>query len=232
MFTEREFRIPRLWSNAELRRIGALVEGGVVNVSGWKDSDKDGGHYRDYFPRASHYDITNFGGYRGLEDSGSGIFLDLTAPLPEDLREKFDVVFNHTTLEHIFEIDAAFDALCGMSRDLVIVVVPFIQIQHEKENVLDYWRFTPTALREMFRRRGFGTVYEAANAHAAAGIYILFVASRHPERWRGKMPDFQPLHAVGTAALTVFARKSVGMLANRVRGAVRCLTMSGARKSG
>lgn len=223
MFTEREFRIPRLWSNAELRRIGSLIEGSVVNVSGWKDSDKDGGRYRDYFPKASHYTVTNFEGHRGFQGGESEIFLDLTASLPGELQEKFDVVFNHTTLEHIFEINAAFDALCGMSRDLVIVVVPFIQTQHENKNVLDYWRFTPTALREMFRRRGFETVYEAANSHAVAGIYILFVASRHPERWRGKMPDFQPLHAVGETPLASFIRKTGKSLENTARRAVRGL---------
>lgn len=197
MFVERKFRLPRLWSNGELRRIGSLVEGSVVNVSGWKDSDKEGGLYRDYFPRAASYTLTNFGGYRGFQGTDSEIFLDLTARLPDDLRGRFDVVFNHTTLEHIFEVDAAFTALCEMSRDLVILVVPFSQVQHESGNVLDYWRFTPTALREMFRRRGFEPVYESANDHRNAGIYLFFVAAKEPERWRSKMPPFRPSNAVG-----------------------------------
>lgn len=223
MFTEREFRLPRLWSNAELRRVGPLVEGSVVNVSGWKDSDKNGGVYRDYFPRAAAYTITNYEGHRGHQGGESEIFLDLVAPLPDALHGRFDAVFNHTTLEHIFEVDKAFDTLCALSRDLVILVAPFIQTQHENRNVLDYWRFTPTCLREMFRRRGFETVYESANAHAVAGIYIFVVATRHPDRWRGKMPPFRPVAAAGESALMARLRAAARHLETAARRAAKAL---------
>ena len=65
----RKFRLPRVWSNRELRRVGSMVRGDVVNVSAWQDSDKEGGHYKDYFPNASSYTITNWRtearGYQG-----------------------------------------------------------------------------------------------------------------------------------------------------------------------
>jgi len=42
---EPRFRAPRLWSNAELKKILTVIDkyDSVVNVSGWKDIDKEGG---------------------------------------------------------------------------------------------------------------------------------------------------------------------------------------------
>ena len=50
---------PREWSNAELRRVAPYFDGRIINVSGWRDEDKVGGHYRDYFTCATAYDISN-----------------------------------------------------------------------------------------------------------------------------------------------------------------------------
>src|SRR5262245_10738440 len=104
---DRKFRVPRIWSNAELRKICSLVDGAVVNVSGWKDEDKQGGHYRDYFPRATSYSISNWrADARGFQgDIANEFFLDLEEPLEPSLKRKFDVVFNHTVLEHVFSIE-------------------------------------------------------------------------------------------------------------------------------
>lgn len=221
MLVEREFRVPRLWSNAELRRIGRWVTGDVVNVSGWQDSDKNGGRYKDYFPQAATYTVTNFEGHRGFQGTGSEIFLDLTAPLPDTLRERFDAVFNHTTLEHIYEVEKAFDTLCALSRDLLILVVPFVQTQHENKNVLDYWRFTPTALREMSRRRGFTPLYESCNRHMLAGVYIFFVAARHPERWNGKLPAFKAVQSAGETPIVTAAKALFKTAENAARRALK-----------
>ena len=125
---DRKFRLPRLWSNAEIRKFAPLFQGDVVNVSAWKDVDKEGRKYRDYFTKARSYSITNYNAdARGLQGVDGEIFLDLTAPLPAELKGKFDVVFNHTCLEHIFEVEKAFENLCLMSSDVVITVVPFLQ---------------------------------------------------------------------------------------------------------
>ena len=42
---------PRQWSNDVLRSLVPYLREStrVVNVSGWEDRDKEGGHYRDYF---------------------------------------------------------------------------------------------------------------------------------------------------------------------------------------
>ena len=130
-FRNRRFRLARSWSNDELRRIAPLCAGDVANVSGWEDRDKEGRLYRSYFTGAASYTLTNFPGERGFAGREGELLLDLGGELPPALEQRFEVVFNHTTLEHIFEVRRAFANLCRLSRDLVIVVVPFAQEQHE-----------------------------------------------------------------------------------------------------
>lgn len=196
MLVERKFRLPRIWSNQELEKIAPLFSGTIVNVSGWKDQDKQGKHYKNYFSNATSYDVTNYGGFRGSQENGKDIQLDLEAPLPSELNNKFDTVFNHTTLEHVFEVRTAFKNLCLMSKDIVIVVVPFAQTQHEHENIKDYWRFTPTCLHRLFEENQMNVIYEAANDHKNAGTYVIMVGSKNPDIWKNKMPAYQPLQEI------------------------------------
>jgi hypothetical protein len=182
------FRSARLWSNQELRRFAPELGGAVVNVSGAHDEDKEGRHYRDYFPAASSYDVTNYKGFRGATGREGEIFLDLADELPPGLARRFDVVFNHTTLEHIYEVRSAFRHLCEMSRDLVVVVVPFAQVTHWSESFGDFWRFTPMGLRRMFEENDLTVVHEAAGPRSGEPMYLLFVGSRHPERWSAGRP--------------------------------------------
>jgi len=184
----------RAWSNDQLRQIGILFTGDVVNVSGWRDDDRGqpAHKYREYFPEARSYALTNYPGTRGLADEeGGSIPVDLEAPMPADLAGRFDVVFCHTVLEHVLNVDRAFDALADLTRDITILVVPFMQDQHCDEGAYgDYWRFTPTALDGMLRRRGLSTVYVAANDQPWYPIYLFHVASRQPDAWRGRLPAF------------------------------------------
>lgn len=181
---DKKFRVPRVWSNTELKKFASLFDGSVVNVSGWKDIDKEGANYRDYFVNASEYWITNYKpearGFQG--DQENELFLDLASPLPADF-PRFDVVFNHTVLEHIFEVKAAFRNLCSLSNDIVIVVVPFLQEQHADYG--DYWRFTPLTLDKLFKQNGFVSLYISANDNADASIYVFAIASRFPNNWKG-----------------------------------------------
>ncbi len=187
---ERKFRLPRIWSNRELEKIAPLFSGAIVNVSGWKDEDKEGGHYKDYFTGATSYTVTNYGGFRGFQGNEKEILLDLTQVLPGELHGKFDVVFNHTTLEHIFDTRTAFKNLCLMSKDIVIAVVPFAQTQHEHENIRDFWRFTPTCMRYLFEENGMKLIYESANEHGNAGIYVTAIGTKNPQKWTGKLPVY------------------------------------------
>ena len=151
----------RRWSNAELRKVGHLFTGEVINVSGWRDEDREHAHYADYFPHKASYTVSNVGGAKGLQGADNEFTLDLERPVPEDRRRRYDVVFNHTTLEHVYDIHAAVKALCTLSRDVVIVVVPFAQGTHwEEGSYRDYWRPTPFALRNLFEARSeIGHIY-------------------------------------------------------------------------
>ena len=165
--------------------IAHLFHGSVVNVSGWRDVDKQGNTYRSYFSNASEYCITNYQeektkGYQG--DIGNEIPLDLKAELPSDLDGRFDVVFNHTVLEHVFEVNEAFANLCRMTKDIVIVVVPFLQHQHARKYG-DFWRFTPTVLKVLFEKNGLSLVYLSFNDSGKEAIYLFAVGSRQPEAW-------------------------------------------------
>jgi len=176
MFVDRKFRVPRKWSNRELKRFGSMFSGKVVNVSGWRDEDKEGGRYREYFPNASDYYVTNYRtearGFTGTLDNE--MFLDLSKPLPSDLVGAFDVVLNHTVLEHIFDFNKAFENLAKMTRDVLILVVPFLQEEHADYG--DYWRFTPQAIIELIKVQGLIPAYLNYNDHDNASIYILAVA--------------------------------------------------------
>lgn len=152
------------------------MSGFVVNVSAFDDRDKEGGFYRDYFPRAEAYHTTNFDsdkkGLMGEED----IYLDLEARLPGELSRQYDCVFNHTTLEHIYDIKTAFANLCELSRDIVVVVVPFLQEEHGFYG--DYWRVTPSTVNRMFAENGFSTVYLSASDARGAAVYVFAVGRR------------------------------------------------------
>lgn len=180
---DKKYRLPRIWSNAELKKFAHLFTGDVVNVSGWKDIDKQGAHYRDYFINCSSYFISNYKGeWRGLQGFDNEFFLDLTEALDERYRNRFEVVFNHTTLEHIYDVKQAFKNLCLMSSDIVIIVVPFLQQMHGDYG--DYWRFSPLTIKNLFEENGLGLLYLSFNNHRGVSVYIFAVASRNPEKWR------------------------------------------------
>jgi hypothetical protein len=180
--TDRKFRAARRWSNAELREVAQFFKGAVINVSAWRDEDKEGRLYRNYFPNADSYTISNWrGDARGWQGLEGEVFLDLTADMPEDLAGRFDVVLNHTTLEHIYEIRTAFRNLCLLSRDIVVVIVPFVQQMHGDFG--DYWRPTPSTLARMFEENGLDVLRLTYTSQRRASVYLFAVGSRHPDRW-------------------------------------------------
>jgi hypothetical protein len=180
---DKKFRVPRVWSNKELEKFGHLFSGKGVNVSGWKDIDKEGKKYRDYFSNISEYWITNYKsearGFQG--DQENEIFLDLEEDLDESMHGKFNVVFNHTVLEHIFDVNKAFENLCKLSNDIVIVVVPFLQEQHAEYG--DYWRFTPLAVEKLFQKNNMDMIYINYNDAIDDSIYIFAIGTKHKDKW-------------------------------------------------
>lgn len=185
---DRIFRLPRIWSNGELKKFAPLFEGSIINVSGYKDEDKQGKTYREYFTNASAYDISNFDTEnRGLTGNSKEIILDLEQPLSDGLKRKYDVVFNHTVLEHVFEMDQAFKNICDLSKDVVITVVPFLQEMHA-HGYGDYWRFTSMALERLFEKNGFKMHYMSFNNHIEASVYIFAIGLRNAEKWENMIP--------------------------------------------
>jgi hypothetical protein len=174
--------VPRLWSNAEIERVSSLFDGDVVNVSAWRDQDKAGRRYRDYFVNARSYSITNFKSeLRGFQGYDNEIFLDLEQDLPLDLHGRFDLVFNHTTLEHIYDFRKAFANLCAMSRDALMIVVPWLQKFHGELG--DYWRFSPLAMARLFSESGFHVARLTWNRDKGASVYVFVLGVRDPAKW-------------------------------------------------
>ncbi len=183
-----KFRIPREWSNSELARFAPSFSGDIVNVSGWTDADKQGKKYRDYFTSANSYTITNYHPeQKGLVGTPGEIFLDLEQQLPHKMHGAFDVVFNHTTLEHIFDFRMAFKNICTMTRNVVILVVPYIQQIHGI-GYSDYWRFTPHSLKRLFEDEGMNLRYCSANGSDKASIYLFAIATRD-DSWNHIIPQ-------------------------------------------
>lgn len=185
----------RLWSNAEIARLASLATGDVLNVSAWQDEDKAGRHYRDYFANATSYATSNYVGWRG-DEGATDFTIDLAQPLPPELAGRFDLVFNHTTLEHVFEFSRAFENICSLSRDAVMLVVPFMQHLHGPDDG-DFWRPSPYAMRRFFAANGMEVLYESAGPKGGPVRYLLYFASKQPQAWSGRLP--RPEHdAVAT----------------------------------
>ena len=83
---DRQFRLARHWSNDQLRLLGPLFSGDILNVSGGTEQDKQGSHYREYFSGAASYSITNYGPdtFRGFEGRDGEILLDLEGEVPAE----------------------------------------------------------------------------------------------------------------------------------------------------
>lgn len=179
---------PRNWSNAELRKFAPLFDGAVINVSGWRDEDKTGGHYRDYFTAATSYNISNYRGESGITGATDEVFIDLEADLPPELAGQYQVAFNHTVLEHVFDIKKAIANICALSHDTVILVTPFLQQVHYIENSFgDWWRPTPMCIERLLEEQGFQVVYQSSNDNPWYIVYVVTIACRNPEKYRHRL---------------------------------------------
>lgn len=184
---EPRFRRARIWSNIELRKIAPYFTGDLINVSGWADEDKAGDTYQNYFVNATTYIVSN---KEGGSQSGKKLYLpdsiaiDLDKPLSDEHVQAYDCVFNHTVLEHVFNTFQAVENLCKMSRDVIISVVPFIQVIHTSPpDYLDYWRFTPYCLEKLFNQHGFKTIYASGSNLPGTSLYYVWVVSKNPNNW-------------------------------------------------
>lgn len=186
---------PRPWSNSVIRPIAGSVTGDVIHVSAWKDEDKEGGFYRDYFSKAASYTTTNVGGERG-EVEHADLALDLSVSIAPEMERSFDFVFNHTTLEHVSPIGTAINNLFALSRSEVLIVVPFMQVEHwEAPSFGDYWRVCRHGLAKACIDNDFEVLTLTSNHNPVWPIYHCLHARRVEEI--GVIPDVW--EATGTA---------------------------------
>lgn len=167
----------REWSNGEIKKIAPLFHGKILNLSGGTDSDKCNSFYKKYFSNATQYDVSNY--MQISEGFKNGIFhLDIEKKIKRKLVKRYDLVFSHTVLEHVFQIQDAIKNICLISSDYVLTVVPFLQSYHHEPWYNDYWRFTPQALEKLFLKEGFRTIYYNWNEAKIGNIYICHLCAK------------------------------------------------------
>ena len=151
----------RQWSNKILKEIGVSLPKfeNAINVSGFLDSDKAGGSYRNYFD-VKNYEVSKYTGDTLYSNPNSEIVIDLDSDINQLNKSnlgKYDLVFSHTVLEHVknpFNAFKNFKALMA-PKSILINVVPFIYKFHFSENNYgDYWRYTPHGLEELHKSVG------------------------------------------------------------------------------
>lgn len=181
---------PRRWSNVELKKWAPLFKGDILNVSGWRDEDKQQGVYRDYFVNASSYALTNYWGTDASNDGApDSLFLDLEAPLPDKMRETCDLAWTHTVLEHVGNVEMAFQNLGALTRDALLVIVPWIQDEHYSPGLYgDYWRFTPLGLKRLMQHAGLELIHLSSNDQPWYPIYLFAIGSKNVDAWDDIFP--------------------------------------------
>lgn len=191
----------RSWSNDELKYVLKYfpLYNSVINVSGWRDYDKESLYYRDYFRDGVLYKVSNYQNDRttGITNSDD-LLINLDVPLPKELEFKFDIAFNHTVLEHLHNPFFSFAQISKLAKIAVISVVPFRQQLHFLNNVYgDYFRFTPFSMRELYQENGLTIIYESCSSHSSPIIYLFYVGVREPERFKNfpvKLLDLETLN--------------------------------------
>lgn len=175
----------RTWSNDEIGTVLGRITNynRVINVSGWKDDDKEGRKYQSYFKRdLEKYDISNYtsDNAKGLS-SPNDIELDISGYLPSELIEHYDFVFNHTVLEHVENPVFAFQQISKLTSDLLLTVVPWKQELHFIPNSFgDYYRFSPMIMRKLYQDNGFTVLYESFSPNYSPVTYLIYLGSKKP----------------------------------------------------
>ncbi len=178
----------RIYSNNLLKEYLKYFGGNIINVSGWEDSDKQGGFYIDYYNDVKSYTISNIDGINGTPKARKGgieyIYLDLDNPIDDGFNGLYDVVFNHTVLEHIFSLFNALEVITSLSKDVIITIVPFSQPVHYTDSYGDYHRITPRFLEQYFSKKGYTTILSDYNDQPFSHIYVINISTKFPDKYK------------------------------------------------
>ena len=132
-------------SNALLRQWGAEVTGHVLSIGSGTDEDKQGGHYRDYFPRATSYTTSEPGPSQHCD-----LVLDVR-DMPSIPGEYFGAVFCSGVLEHVDDIYTAIRECRRVLKPSGMFLVGFPLNQPPHRMPQDFWRFTESGVRYILR---------------------------------------------------------------------------------
>ena len=189
--------IPRYWSNKELKKISPHLPFGsrIVNVSGWKDKDKEGNYYCNYFSSAAEYHIANYPSDKARGSACCDIPIDLSQAIPKEHIGTYDGVFNHTVLEHLADPVFAFKQMALLTTDWIITVVPFKQKLHFENGFYDdYYRFSPFIMRQLHTMNGLTVIYETYTPKPALDIYLFYVGTKKVENYLDFPKNIMPLN--------------------------------------
>ena len=110
------------------------------------------------------------------------------------------MVFTHTVLEHVFEMNVAFKIMSLLSKKYIIGVVPMINVVHWENNTYkDFWRFTPHGIEQLLNNCNFKLIHLSIGPKNDIYKYILFVGLRNSAKETGEfknlsIADFQSGH--------------------------------------
>jgi hypothetical protein len=187
----------RHWSNDELKYCISYLDNyeSVINISGWKDEDKEGDFYKNYFLNAKIYHISNFPNdhAKGIMDIND-IKIDLSKKIDISLHNKYNIVFNHTVLEHVEDPVFAFSEMSNLTNDLMITVIPWVQQLHFIENQFgDFYRFSPMLMRKLYLDNGFTILYENFMPNFANECYLIYVGTKKINNHKSFPQNLKPI---------------------------------------
>lgn len=132
-------------SNAWLRDHCKDIEGDILSIGSGNDDDREGGHYRDYFPRASSYTTSE-----PFREFNCDLLLDVRN-MPEIKDETYDGIYCSGVLEHVDDFHAGLNEMTRILKPggFLMLGLPFRQQIHMEP--YDFWRFTEHGIRFMLK---------------------------------------------------------------------------------
>lgn len=132
-------------SNRWLRVHAADITGDVLSIGAGSDTDKEDGHYRDYFKRATSYVTSEL-----TPEFGCDLVLDVRH-MPEVADASYDCVYCSGVLEHVDDYQAGLREITRVLKPggVLLLGLPFRQGLHREP--YDFWRFTEYGLRYLLQ---------------------------------------------------------------------------------
>ena len=98
-------------------------------------------------------------------------------------------------VEHVFDVSKAFENMCLLSKNFVILIVPQFQMIHDyHRGYKDYWRFTPFVIDELFKRNNYTVLFRETTYGFSESNYLFYIATkRNAENYKKYFPLLKPV---------------------------------------